>query len=167
MLGARCRLASFFSDANCVTRVAGPDSVPTPHHRPLGVTALACLFAFGTLASGLSLVSLLTPGGPLEPMWRLNPRAHEAFSRMGIWALLLLGPVCLACAASAYGFFTGRRWGYRLGVTLLLVNLTGDLINTALGIEPRAVVGVPIVVLLLWYLSSRKVKAFFSHATRS
>jgi hypothetical protein len=95
-------------------------------------------------------------------MWRLNPRAHEAFSRMGIWAPLLLGPVCLACAASAYGFFTGKRWGYRLGVTGLLVNLTGDLINAALGIEPRAVVGVPIVALILWYLSSRKVRAFFS-----
>src|SRR6185295_19556079 len=135
---------------------------PSSPHRPPGVTALAGLFAFGTLASGLSVVSLLNPGGPLEPVWRLNPRAHEAFSRMGGWAPLLLGAVCLACAASAYGFFRGRRWGFRLGVTLLLVNLTGDLINAALGIEPRAVVGVPIVALILWYLSSRKVKAFFS-----
>ena len=100
----------------------------------------------------------------MEPMWRLNPRAHEAFSRMGIWAPLLLSIVCLACAASAYGFFMGRRWGYRLGVTLLVVNLIGDIVNAALGIEPRAVVGVPIVALLLWYLSSRKVKAFFSRA---
>jgi len=136
--------------------------IPPSPPRPPGVTALAGLFAFGTLASGLSLVSLLNPGGPLEPMWRLNPRAREAFSHMGIWAPLLLGIVCLACAASAYGFFRGRRWGFRLGVTLLVVNLTGDLINAALGIEPRAVVGVPIVGLILWYLSSRKVKAFFS-----
>lgn len=134
--------------------------------RPPGVTALACLFAFGTIASGLSLVSLLNPGGPLEPIWRLNPRAHDAFSRMGIWAPLLLGIVCLACAASAYGFFRGRRWGFRLGVTLLVVNLVGDLINAALGIEPRAVVGVPIVGLILWYLSSRKVKDFFSREIR-
>src|SRR5262245_6345669 len=138
-----------------------------PLRRPLGVTVLACLFAFGTLASGLSVVSLLNPGSPLEPMWRLNPRAHDAFSRMGIWAPLLLAAVCLACTASAYGFFRGRRWGYRLGVTGLLVNLTGDLVNAALGIEPRAVVGVPIVALILWYLSSRKVKDFFSRAARS
>jgi hypothetical protein len=100
-------------------------------------------------------------------MWRLNPRAHEAFSRMGVWAPLLLGTVCLACAASAYGFFTGKRWGLRLGVALLLLNLTGDLVNAALSIEPRAVVGVPIVALLLWYLSSRKVKTFFSSSERS
>lgn len=94
-------------------------------------------------------------------MWRLNPRAHEALAGMGTWAPLLLGTVCLACAASAYGFFHGKRWGYRLGIGLLLVNLTGDLVNAALGIEPRAVIGVPIVALLLWYLSSSRVRSFF------
>ena len=99
-------------------------------------------------------------------MWRLNPRAHEAFSRMGAWALLLLGSVCIACAASAYGFFTGKRWGYWLGVVGLLVNLTGDLVNAALGIEPRAWVGVPIVALILWYLSRPRVRAFFGVTAR-
>jgi hypothetical protein len=137
--------------------------VNTAHssQRPPGVTALACFFGFGTLASGLSFVSLLTPGGPLEPVWRLNPRAHEVFSRMGAWALLLLGIVCLACSACAYGFFKGFRWSYWLGIGGLLVNLTGDLVNSALGIEPRAVVGVPVVALILWYLSRSKVRAFF------
>jgi len=134
--------------------------------RPPGVTALAYLFVLGTLTSGLSFISLLTPGGPLEPMWRLNPRAHEAFSRMGSLALLLLGTVCIACAASAYGFFTGKRWGYRLGVVVLAVNCTGDLVNAALGIEPRAVVGVPIVAFILWYLSRRHVRAFFRATAR-
>ena len=134
--------------------------------RPLGITALGAFFVFGTLASGLSAVTLLFPNGPLEPMWRLNPRAHEAFSHMGLSAPLLLGAVCLACAAAAFGFFTGRRWGYWLGVALLLLNLTGDLINTVLGIEPRAVVGVPIVALILWYLSRQRVRAFFKSAAR-
>ena len=99
-------------------------------------------------------------------MWRLNPRAHEAFSHMGAWALVLLGTVCVACAASAYGFFTGRRWGYWLGIVGLLIHLTGDLVNAALGIEPRAVVGVPVVALILWYLSRPKVRAFFGVAAR-
>ena len=61
----------------------------------------------------------------------------------------------------ALGFLYGKRWGYLLGISLLVVNGGGDIINVALGIEPRAVVGVPIVALLLWYLSSAKVKAFF------
>jgi len=129
--------------------------------RPAGVTALACLFAVGVLASGLSAVSLLNPGGALEPMWKLNPRARESFSRMGTWAPLLLAVVCVACAVCAYGFFLGRRWAYPLGVGGLLVNATGDIVNAALGIEPRAIVGVPIVALILWYLSSRQVRDFF------
>jgi hypothetical protein len=141
-------------------------STPRIATRPAGVTALGALFGFGTLASGLSAISLLFPGGLLEPMWRLNPRAREAFAGMGAWAPLLLGAVCLACAASAYGFCHGRRWGYRLGIALLLINLTGDLVNAALGIEPRAVIGLPIVALLLWYLSSSKVRAFFSPTGR-
>ena len=134
---------------------------PRASDRPAGVTALACLFALGILASGLSAVSLLTPGGPLEPMWKLNPRARESFSRLGPWAPLLLTVVCVACAACAYGFFRGRRWGYWLGAAGLLVNMTGDVVNAALGIEPRAAVGVPIVGLILWYLASRPVRDFF------
>ena len=81
---------------------------------------------------------------------------------MGTWAPLLLSVVSLACASSAYGFFTGKRWGYRLGITLLLINLAGDFVNAALGVEPRALVGVPVVALLLWYLLSGRVKKFFS-----
>lgn len=132
-----------------------------PRDRPIGVTGLGLFFLFGTLASGLSVISLLTPQGPLEIIWRLNPRAQAAFSEMGIGAPILLAAVCAACAASAYGFFKGRRWGYRLGIALLLVNLAGNLINGVLGIEPRAWIGVPIVGLLLWYLSSRRVREFF------
>jgi hypothetical protein len=129
--------------------------------RPAGVTALAWLFAVGVLASGLSAISLLNPGGTLEPMWKLNPHARESLSRMGIWAPLLMAVVCLACAACAYGFFAGKRWAYPLGVGGLIVNATGDVVNAALGIEPRAVIGVPIVALVLWYLASSRVKEFF------
>ncbi|HTR04440.1 MAG TPA: hypothetical protein VMN82_14710 [Thermoanaerobaculia bacterium] len=129
--------------------------------RPFGVTALACLFALGAIVSALSAISLLGPGGPLEPMWRLNPRARESFSRMGPWALLLLAVVCAACVACAYGFAAGKRWGYRLGVGGLCVNGAGDLANAALGIEPRALIGVPVVALILWYLFSRRVRDYF------
>ena len=85
---------------------------------------------------------------------------------MGAWALLLLGVVCVACTVAAYGFFTGRRWGYGLGIVGLLVNLTGDIVNTVLGTEPRAVAGIPVVALILWYLSRPKVRAFFGVASR-
>ena len=60
-----------------------------------------------------------------------------------------------------FGFFTGRLWGYWLGISLFVVNLTSDLVNAGLEIEPRAVVGIPVVALLLWYLSSSRVRTFF------
>jgi hypothetical protein len=94
-------------------------------------------------------------------MWKLNPRAREAFARMGAWGPMLLGVVCLACVTCAYGFFAGKRWGYRLGVVGLVVNVVGDVVNSARGIEPRAIVGVPIVALILWYLASRRVRDYF------
>jgi hypothetical protein len=94
-------------------------------------------------------------------MWRLNPRAHAQFTKIGYWAAILLGSVCLACGASAYGFFKGKRWGYRMGIVLLVVNVTGDLVNAMLGVERRALLGVPVVVLLLMYLRSSRVRAFF------
>src|SRR5215470_14358294 len=84
--------------------------------RPLRVTLLACFFGFGTLASGLSVVSLFFPGGPLEPMWRINPRGHAGFIRMGAWAFALLVPVCLACAVAAIGLFRGMRWGHQFAI---------------------------------------------------
>jgi len=103
---------------------------------------------------------------PLEPMWELNPRAHDAFVTIGITAPLLLGVVSVACGAAAYGLAYGRRWGYKLGVALLLVNLFGDAIHVIAGLEVRAAVGIPIVALLLWYLSSTNVRRYFSSAAR-
>ncbi len=136
-------------------------ALPAVAIRPRGVAALGVFFACGTLATGLAAISLLTPGGLLEPMWRLNPRGHAGLVALGHWAPVVLGGACVACACAAYGFAKGRPWGYRLGICLLLVNLAGDLTNVFLGTEPRAIVGVPAVAILLWYLSSRSVRAFF------
>ncbi len=132
--------------------------------RPGGVTALGLFFLFGVLMSGLSAVSLLTPGGVLEPIWLIKPQARVGFASLGGWAPVLLIVVCAVCAGSAYGFFTGKRWGYRLGVALLVANGIGDLGNAVFGTEPAAWIGVPIVALLLVYLSSRRVKTWFHAA---
>src|SRR5690349_2996856 len=117
--------------------------------RPWTVTALSAFFALGATISGVSLVALAFPGGFLEPMWRLNPRAREQFAAMGGWALVLMGVVCVLCALTAHGLWRGSRLGFVLGVTMLLVSLLGDLANAVLGVEPRAWIGVPIAALLL------------------
>jgi hypothetical protein len=129
--------------------------------RPRGITALSIFFAAGFLIALTSSISLLSPESFLEPMWRLNPRARTAFSGMGIWAPVLLGVVSAACGIAAVGFWRGRHWGYRVGTGLLAVNLIGDVANVALGTEPRAIVGIPIVVLLLFYLSRPGARRYF------
>ena len=115
----------------------------------------------GSLVSLLSLISLSIPGSILEPMWRLNPRARVAFASMGAWSFALMAVVCLGCTLSAIGLWQGRIWGYRLAVGGLIVNLVGDVVNTIVGTDRRAVVGIPIVLAILVYLASQRVRSYF------
>ncbi len=130
--------------------------------RPIGITALSIFFLFGASMSLIASVSLLFPGSFLEPMWRLNPRAREGFTSIGVWAVVLMCAVCVACALAAMSLWQGARWGYLLAVALLVVNLLGDVTNVVTGTEPRAVVGIPIVLAIIAYLRSRQVRRFFA-----
>jgi hypothetical protein len=130
--------------------------------RPWTVTALSIFFGLGAAISATSLIALATPGGFLEPMWRLNPRAKEQFASMGLWAWVLMAVVSATCLAAAVGLWRGKRFGYVLGLTLLTVSLLGDLANAVLGLEPRAWVGVPVAAFLLGVLATGRAHAFFA-----
>ena len=129
--------------------------------RPIGITALSLFFLFGAGASFVSSISLLFPGSFLEPIWRLNPRARSGLGDMGVWAVILMGAICLACASAAVGLWRGARWAYWLAVSLLAINLLGDILNVFLGTEPRAVIGIPIALAILAFMMSRRVRRFF------
>lgn len=120
--------------------------------RPRLITALSIFFLVGALISLTASLSLLLPNSFLRSMWRLNPRAHENLSSLGLWAVILLGAVSLFCAAAAIGLWRESRWGYRIAIGLMVVNLVGDVTNVVLGTEPRAIVGVPIAATILIYL---------------
>ena len=130
--------------------------------RPRAITALSIFFVVGATISLMASLSLLLPNSFLEPIWRLNPRAHETLSRLTMRAVLLLSTVSLLCAAAAIGLWRGTNWGYWLAFVLILINLLGNVINVVLGTEPRAIAGVPIAATLLAYLiMSKKVGDFF------
>ena len=131
---------------------------------PIGITALSIFFLFGAAASFIAFVSLLFPGSFLEPIWRLNPRAREGFASIGVWAVVLMCAVSVACASASRGLWRGARWGYWLAVALLCINLLGDIANVVLGIEPRAAVGIPIALAILAFLMSRRVRRFFARS---
>jgi len=111
----------------------------------------ACLFA------GLLLAF---PGTALDAAWSVNPRGHEGFVRMGLWAFLLLAVVGIGCIAASRGLWTGREWGRRFAMAGLSVNLVADAAN-ALFADPRAWIGVPIAAVLIAYLASSRARAFF------
>lgn len=117
-------------------------------------------FLAGSGISLLSLLALLYPGGPLEPMWRLNPRAREGFAGMGPWAIVLMAVVSLACGFSAAGLWRGGLWGWRLALSVLTVNVVGDATNALVFRDPRTAIGVPIGGAMMVYLWSRR--RFFS-----
>lgn len=135
-------------------------------NRPFGITALSIFFMLGAAISFTVSVSLVFPGSFLEPIWRLNPRAREAFASVGAWAIILMCAVCVSCALAAAGLWRGARWGYRMALALLIINMLSDIANVILGVEPGAVVGVPVVTVILTYLAGRRVRRFFKRAPR-
>lgn len=124
--------------------------------RPSGITALGFFFGFGAVMSGLASVMLLSPGGVLEPLWRLNSRAREGFAAMGLWAVLLMVTVCLACGMAALGVLRGRRWGYWMALAILSINLAGDTANTVIKHDWHTLVGLPIGGAMIVYLLSKR-----------
>ena len=130
--------------------------------RPLGIAALSVFSLVAAVLASVAAISLAFPGGPLEPMWQLNPRGHEDFARMHGWAVLLLAGVSGMCGITAIGLWRRRRWGYAIAVAGLSMHLVGDILSVVLGTEPRAIIGIPIVAALLVYLSRPHVRSAFA-----
>jgi len=116
--------------------------------RPFVVTGTSLFFVFGTIMSGLAVVMLMFPGSPIDPLWRLNPRARETFSSIGTPAVLLMIAVSVSCFAAALGLWRLKRWGYRTSIIILSINLAGDASNAVLARDWRALVGLPIGLML-------------------
>lgn len=130
--------------------------------RPLGIAALTVFSLAAAVVAGVSAISLAFPGSPLEPMWQLNSRGHQAFARMHGWAVLLLAGVSGMCVIAGIGLWRRRPWGYAIAVAGLSAHLLGDILSVVSGTEPRAIIGIPIVVALLVYLSRSYVRSAFA-----
>lgn len=141
-----------------------PAAPRTSPSRPAGVTALSLFFAFGVFACVSAAALLAFPGSALDAAWRVNPRGHEGFVRMGPWTFLLLAAVGAACALAAVGLWRWREWGRRLAMAVLAVNLVGDAGNAILGRDPRSWIGVPIAAALIAYLASRRAAPLAARA---
>lgn len=124
--------------------------------RPLGIKMLIAFFVLGITACAVTVAALLTPGGELSMVWRLNPDAHDGFQRIGTpLSVLLMLVVATACALAAVGLARQKKWGRRLAIGILAVNLMGDSLNAVVRHDPRTLIGLPIGGAMMAYLWKR------------
>jgi hypothetical protein len=116
----------------------------------------AAFFAFGAAMCALTVFLLLFPGTALDSLWRLNPEAHAAFQSVGKIAVLLMLVVGTGCAFAAAGLWRKSRWGARLALIILSLNIIGDLVNALARHDYRALIGLPIGGAMIFYLARHR-----------
>jgi hypothetical protein len=119
----------------------------------------AAFFAFGVAMCALTSGLLLFPGTALDSLWRLNPDAHLVFRSIGSWSIVLMVTVGTACFLAAIGLWQGALWGTRLALIILSVNIIGDLINALFRHDYRALIGLPISAVMIFYLVRSKTQS--------
>jgi hypothetical protein len=112
----------------------------------------AGFFAFGAMMCALVLTLLLFPGSPLDSVWRLNPEARLAFRSLGNWSFLLMLTVGFACLFAAIGLWRGTVWGTRVALTILSINIIGDIVNALFRHDYRALIGLPVGAAMILFL---------------
>jgi uncharacterized membrane protein len=113
----------------------------------------AAFFAFEATMCTLTIVLLLFPGTVVDSLWRLNPDAHVAFQSIGKIAIFLMLVLGTGCAFAAIGLWQSSRWGIRLALMILSLNIIGDLFNALVRHDNRALVGLPIGGVMIFYLA--------------
>jgi hypothetical protein len=96
-------------------------------------------------------------------MWALDPRAFKELALHGRAVgipFLLLG---IALAVASIGWFKSRRWGWRLAVAVIAIQIIGDLVNAFAGHAVEGGLGVAMAGALLLYLLSADVREAFGN----
>jgi hypothetical protein len=106
----------------------------------------------------LTIILLLFPGTELDALWRINPDAHAAFQSLGTMSIFLMAIVGVGCASAAIGLARGARWGRRLALIILAINLVGDSVNTLVRHDLRTLIGLPIGMAMMIYLVKAKLE---------
>ncbi|HYU46265.1 MAG TPA: hypothetical protein VEK84_08830 [Terriglobales bacterium] len=134
---------------------------PVECDRPRGFAAIGAFFVFGATMAAYAAVTLLKPGTFLDVLWALNKRGHAGLVLLGGGAVLLFAVLSVLLGLAALGWFRRKYWGWMLGVTIIAINATGDLINGAMGEWLKGAFGVVIAGLLLIYMTNSGVRKYF------
>jgi len=112
--------------------------------------------------AALAGTTLAWPGTTLDRIWMLNPVAHRQLTPLGPRVGLAFGLLALALGTAAVGWFQKKRWGWRLAVCIIGIQVLGDLLNLMRGDYIRGVTGVVIAGALFIYLCRPTMRALFS-----
>jgi hypothetical protein len=134
---------------------------PAERDRPHGFLAIGVFFAFGATMAAYAAFTLLKPGTFVDALWALNKRGHAGLVSLGRGAVLLFAVLSVLLGLAAVGWFRRKYWGWILGVAIIAINATGDLINAVMGEWLKGAVGVVIAGLLLIYMARPPVRSYF------
>jgi hypothetical protein len=101
----------------------------------------------------LTIVLLVFPGRPLDSLWAVNQDAHIAFQFLGKAAICLMFVVATACVFEAIGLWQRLLWGIRLALVILSLNIFGDLLNAVVRHDYRALIGLRVGAVMIYYLA--------------
>lgn len=140
-----------------------PDKMSSPRSRsrPRGMAAVGVFLLVSAAIAMLAGVSLLWRGTPLQPMWRLNPRAYRELAPYA--AMAGSGLLVLACtlAAAGIGWFRRREWGWWLAVAIIGTQVLANAVNIVMGRVVEGAFGFVVAEALLIYLLRTAVRAEF------
>ena len=137
--------------------------------RPTGITILAILALIGGIFGALAGLALLFGGALIGGA--IGGAEGAAFGGLAF----ILGLITLAGAglylAFAYGSWTAKTYGWALGIIgalwsivtqAITVLLSGDIVGTLISFSTIVSLASPIII--LYYLNTPNVKAYFGRA---
>lgn len=130
--------------------------------KPTGFVAIGVFLFFGAAMASLAATTLLWRGTVLDRVWTLNQAAYRQLSPLGTKVGLLFVLLSAALLTSGIGWFRHRRWGWRLAVAIIAIQVLGDIFNIVRGDLLHGATGVIIAGALLLCLLSSRIRAAFS-----
>ena len=136
------------------------EMMSTCQPRPAGFLPLGIFFFFGSVMATYAAITLAKPGTILDRAWVLNPTAHAQLAPLGRVVALPFAVVAGTLFAAGVGWFRRRYWGWFLGVSLIAMNMKGDLVSIFRGELLKGMVGAGVAGLLLVYLTRPRVRNY-------
>ena len=130
-----------------------PYSQQMPRQRPLGVTIIAILAGLLGLLELIGSLALLVLSSA-APAIGIGIIGTAAFGILGVFVLVL----SLLTLAGAYGFWTGAKWSWWLGIIISVLWI--------IEIVRSDVVSFLISLVMLYYLTRPHIRAWFHELRR-